>query len=284
MELAKVINELEINGIITVINAIDRNELDTLQRIYDSSWNEIKEQLAYLDWKRIKFNSTVQINTGFIGKNVYDGKLIASYPKNGNSQIINMGNERYDFTHGFENIKLKSEIVNNVIQKVLHCEYNSYIGALPILEYIRPLDAIRNRVKLQGVWHRDAYSLFDDETIDLEIKPFYYTVLIPLDDMNSSGRTTEFILGSHRVNLRENNITNMTELDKWCNNGVVRKYKLECKAGDVCIFHGYLIHRGLDFSNMNGSVRVCYAVYKKNWYNDEPEENYVLEESGSILK
>lgn len=124
-----------------------------------------------------------------------------------------MGNERYDFTYGFENIYLQSETVNIVIQKMLHCEYNSYIGALPILERNSHKDPIKTTINLQGVWHRDAYSLFDDETIDLGIKPFYYTVLIPLDDMNSNGRTTEFILSSHRVNLRENNITNMTKLD-----------------------------------------------------------------------
>lgn len=55
MNLANVIDALVSDGVITITNAITLHELDRLQRIYDSSWNEIKEQLACLDWKRINF-------------------------------------------------------------------------------------------------------------------------------------------------------------------------------------------------------------------------------------
>lgn len=278
------INELETNGLTTIPNAISVLELDRLRDIYDSNWNEIKEQLECLDWKLIRFNSRVQTKTGFVGKNIYDGKLVASYPRNGDSQIINMGNSRYDFTYGFTNIKLNSPIVNTIMENLLCCEFSSYIGALPILAQTRlkDTDIVNNKlIGSQGVWHRDAYSLFDDETIDLMLKPFYYTVLIPLDDIDLHNRTTEFILGSHHVNLNAKGIHNIKDLEKYYENGIAR-YKLKCKAGDVCIFHGYLIHRGLDTCIDN--VRICYAVFKKNWYNDEPEENYILEESGIIIK
>jgi hypothetical protein len=284
MDISKLITELDNKGVITIPNAIELSELNRLRAIYDFNWNEIKNQLDTLDWKRVKFKSNVQETTGFFSKAIYDNKLVASYHDRdgyGDSQIINMGNGRYDFMYGFEKLHLKSDIVDSLMQSLLHCEYDSYIGALPVLEQTTTNNKIIEGVGSKGIWHRDAYSLFDDESIDLVLKPFYYTVLIPLDSMDAHGRTTEFILGSHRINLRDNNIRSAHDLDKWYNNGVA-KYKLECQAGDVCIFHGYLIHRGLD-ARMEG-IRVCYAVYKKNWYNDEPEENYILEESGTIIK
>jgi hypothetical protein len=285
MDISKLITELENKGVITISNAIDLSELNRLRAIYDFNWNEIKNQLDTLHWKRVKFYPNVQVKTGFFSKAIYDNKLVASYHDRdgyGDSQIINMGNNRYDFMYGFEKLHLKSDIVDSLMQSLLHCEYDSYIGALPVLEQTTANNGSIDFVGSKGIWHRDAYSLFDDETIDLMLKPFYYTVLIPLDDMDAHGRTTEFILGSHRINLFANGICNNADLEKWCNNDDIARYKLDCKAGDVCIFHGYLIHRGLD-SRMEG-IRVCYAVYKKNWYNDEPEENYILEESGIIIK
>lgn len=293
MDISTSKNKLDSNGLILIPNAIDLQELARLHEMYDASWSEIKPKLAMLDWKRMRFNSGVQSQTGFFGKNIYDGKLVASYPSScGNdnsdycgcksSQIINMGNGRYDFVHGFSGLQLDSEPVNVIMKAMLCGEYESYMGALPMLE----ADNAGASESSNGIWHRDAYSLFDDESIDLVLKPFYYTVLIPLDDVHeSSGRTTEFILGSHKVNLILNHVRNTDDLNKWCETSYAR-YRLNCKAGDVCIFHGYLVHRGIDslIPASGKPARICYAVYKKNWYNDEPEDNYVLEKYETLMK
>ena len=44
------------------------------------------------------------------------------------------------------------------------------------------------------------------------------------------------------------------------------------KPGDICIFHGYLIHRSLPSACKNR--KMLYIVCKKSWYNDEPEIAY----------
>ena len=37
-----------------------------------------------------------------------------------------------------------------------------------------------------------------DDSLVMKLKPFYYTVLIPLDDITAENGNTEFITGSHR--------------------------------------------------------------------------------------
>jgi ectoine hydroxylase-related dioxygenase (phytanoyl-CoA dioxygenase family) len=275
----ELINKLQNDGMVVIQSAIYSNELDRLRTIYDTIWNEIQSHLDALEWKQIKFNNSVQMKTGFIGKVIYNDKRIADYD---GDQLIDMGNSRYDFTRGFENIKLASPIISNVMENLLKFEFDSYLGALPIRN-------TKNNSCCNGIWHRDAYSLFDNETIDMVLPPFYYTVLIALDKIDiDSGRSTEFILGTHKLNLAEHNIHNTEDFNKFykqCTDNEIPEYasyKLECEPGDICIFHGYLIHRGIGNCNnyvnqLTANTRICYAVYKKNWYNDEPEANYYLE-------
>lgn len=49
-----------------------------------------------------------------------------------------------------------------------------------------------------GHWHRDIYSLFDDEQIDISLPDWYFTLLIPLVPVNAVNGATEFILKSHK--------------------------------------------------------------------------------------
>jgi hypothetical protein len=66
-----------------------------------------------------------------------------------------------------------------------------------------------------GTWHRDAYSLFDDESLDLKLPTFYLTVLIPLVDVLPGDSTTEFIVGSHKLNLKANGLQTKEQLEVW---------------------------------------------------------------------
>jgi len=261
------ISQLERNGVVIVENAIAPNELEYLGNKYSSGWREILDNFSTLKWKDIKFNSDCQITTGFVGKDLYDGHRIAEYK---DTSILDMSRNRYDFILGLEDVKITSSKVNYIMKTMLKTEYNSYLGGLPMLTKTTQ-DSI-------GKWHRDAYSLFDKETLDMTLPSFYYTVLIPLFPMQASqGRNTEFILGSHRINLVQNGIANSDALNEWCKKQ--KTIKINCKPGDVCIFHGYTIHRGVEFNsvsrNIDSNTDLLYAVYKKNWYNDEPEDNFV---------
>jgi len=280
------IETLERDGVVILENALSSKELIYLHNRYSSGWREILDKFSTLKWTGIKFNPDCQINMGFIGKDLYDGHHMAEYKSTG---ILDMSNGRYDFTYGLEDVKIQSSDVNYIIKKMLKNEYNSYIGGLPILNNI-DFSNKTHKSHLQhqnrnGKWHRDAYSLFDNETFDMALPPFYYTVLIPLFTMQTTrGRNTEFIPGSHRVNLAaHHNITNAEALSIWCSGQ--KTIKLNCKPGDVCIFHGYTIHRGIETNNEDQETAqnhksdnsgLLYAVYKKNWYNDEPEDNYVV--------
>ena len=85
-----------------------------------------------------------------------------------------MSNSRYDFTYGLEDVKIQSSDVNYIIKKMLKNEYNSYLGGLPMVD--NPNQSHKSNLPLQnrnGKWHRDAYSLFDNETLDLTLPPFY---------------------------------------------------------------------------------------------------------------
>jgi len=276
---------LERDGVVILENALSLEELEYLKYQYSSGWQEILDNFSTLNWKQIKFNSDCQINMGFVGKDLYDGHHMAEYKSTG---ILDMSNSRYDFLYGLEDIKIQSNNVNYIMKKMLKNEYNSYLGGLPILNNVdNSIQSHKSNLPNQnrnGKWHRDAYSLFDNETLDITLPPFYYTILMPLFTMQATnGLNTEFIPGSHRVSLAEQNITNADDLSIWCS--VQKTIKLNCKPGDVCIFHGYTIHRGVESNNAEqGSPRknnnsdnsdLLYAVYKKNWYNDEPSDNYI---------
>ena len=62
-----------------------------------------------------------------------------------------------------------------------------------------------------GPWHRDTYNLngpsnpdgsYDDSLV-MKLSPFYYTCLIPLDDITEENGRTEFLVGSHHHTYEE---------------------------------------------------------------------------------
>ena len=103
--------------------------------------------------------------------------------------------------------------------------------------------------------------------------PFYYTILIPLQDTDANNGGTEFILASHKINLSNMNINSNKKLLYWIDNEKPDRYAPTLNVGDICIFSGYTIHRGL-YNQLSNNRNMLYIVFKKNWYNDEPTENY----------
>lgn len=128
----------------------------------------------------------------------------------------------------------------------------------------------------------------------MTLPPFYLTVLAPLEDIHEGDSTTEFVCGSHRVDLVASGLDSKEKLVAWCESqrsqGKVRSVAL--RAGSLCVFSGYVVHRGKAAATTTATTTtsppspspsessskkmrpMVYAVCKKNWYNDEPLENY----------
>jgi hypothetical protein len=276
----KIILELEQNGVIHLENVFKKDQIDIMQDIYNQSWNEIKLQCPTI-WLSRKYKLHCKKYDNFIGSDLYNNKQTAYYK---NTMIIDMQKNRYDFTYNLDTLKdmiYLPKIIENIMQKLLICEYDYYYGGLPIENVINNDKDIQNTNAedintgdLNGFWHRDAYSLFNKEHIDLELPPFYYTILIPLQYTDANNGGTEFILASHKINLSNMNINSNKKLLYWIETEKPKRYAPTLNVGDICIFNGYTIHRGL-YNQLSNNRNMLYIVFKKNWYNDEPTENYI---------
>ena len=121
--------------------------------------------------------------------------------------------------------------------------------------------------------------MWDDESIDLALPPYTYTSLVALDDISPEDGPTEFIRGSHTENLLALGIDSAEKLRQWAAapEQVARTLVATMNAGDVCLFDGFVLHR----SGQNRSAEprhLLYTVYKQHWWNDDDEEDMVLED------
>lgn len=281
------ISMLEEEGLVCVRNAISLDIIEEWKTKYTNAWNEIKKHWNTLDWKTMKykrehlehlnFNKKEEhiqnkvYDLDFIGIDLYEGKKIARFK---DTDIYDMGNGRYDFVFGLETINPFISIeISEIIKSHLKFAYSAYVGGLPV-EKQDDINETHN-----GKWHRDCYSLFNNEMLDLMLPPMYLTILIPLEDMDTTDDDniirTEFIKGSHKMNLSELDIRNKETLETWIQSRNELLVSPILKAGDVCIFNGFTIHRGAG-RNVNNDKDRCmlYVVCKKIWLNDEPEDNY----------
>jgi len=297
LELDEIISYLDNKGVIHLKNVFNKEQMEIINDIYTQSWNEIKNNFPR-DWITRKYKANCHKYDDFIGLDLYNNKKFTYYKQ---TEILDMGKNRYDFVYNLDTIKDKIDLpplITKIMDKLLECEYDIHWGGLPVESIPNITDAKANEVikvdvkvdlkeDSNGRWHRDAYSLFNNESIDLKLPSFYYTILIPLQYTDETCGGTEFILESHKMNLTNKNITNTEELLEWIKNNTPERYIPKLNIGDICIFHGYTIHRGLDITisssnesdtntNVAGITKrdMLYIVCKKNWYNDEPTENY----------
>ncbi len=215
----KIVFELEQNGVVHLENVFKKDQIDIMYDIYNQSWNEIKSQFP-TKWLTRKYKPTCAKYDNFIGSDLYNNKQTAYYK---DTMILDMQKNRYDFTYNLDTLKdmiYLPNIIENIMQKLLICEYDYYYGGLPI-ERITHEDTQDtnagdiNAGDINGFWHRDAYSLFNKEHIDLELPPFYYTILIPLQYTDANNGGTEFILASHKINISNMNINSNKKLLYW---------------------------------------------------------------------
>jgi hypothetical protein len=259
------INELLENGLIHITNHFSNHDINICLDLYNKGWFEIKSEWHNLIWYKRTYKPSSKNNFPFIGTDLYHDKKIAYYK---DTMIIDMNNGRYDFTYNLD-LNIFNQTLQTLFNSILECEYSHYYGGLPV-ENIKKQNENQN-----GLWHRDAYSLFNNDDIDINLPPFYYTILIPLEDFDYP--TTEFILKSHTLSLSRHNIINQETLcnfiDHQCEMNKNFTIKPILKKGDMCIFHGYVLHRGLSIHS-SSDRKMLYMVVKKNWYDDEPIINY----------
>lgn len=258
------IDTLTVNGVVKIENVYSTMDITNLKKLYHESWNSVKKNWPDTWYYRKYLPMNIKYDN-FMGTDLYNGRKIAYLD---DTMIIDMGNNRFDFTYKMDSLNQSPlpDIIRNLLDSLLGPDYHYYWGGLPVESGIGS-DNGQN-----GKWHRDAYSLFNNETLDLELPPFYYTILIPLDDYLGG---TEFISGSHKINLSQNNITDGDKLLEWADQmSITRKINPILHSGDVIIFNGYTIHRGLHVPG-NKLRDMMYIVAKKTWYNDEPSENYI---------
>ena len=116
-----------------------------------------------------------------------------------------------------------------------------------------------------GPWHRDVVNIdgesdklgnYNDYNMVHNFKPFYFTILIPLVNLNKNNGTPEFIKGSHKLTYNESLKSDHLRFDT--------------QLGDVIIFDGRIFHRGC--ANQSNIPRpVLYNVVKRNWYVETGE-------------
>lgn len=92
-----------------------------------------------------------------------------------------------------------------------------------------------------------------DDSLVMKLNPFYYTVLIPLDDITEENGRTEFIVGSHRLTYNE------AQGNEWV--------KIDVKSGSVVVFDGRIFHRASAHPS-NHPRQIIYLVFHRDWYVD----------------
>lgn len=141
-------------------------------------------------------------------------------------------------------------IIHNIIKNASRTiDFRSYWGVITSLGYSGPTDL-----------HRDVYPILNTSldynlsAFDINLPPYYFTVLIPLVEVTTQNGPTEFVKGSHRKPVVPENI--------------VETYPVLSSPGDVIVFDGRTLHKGLP--NQTGAERlVAYITFVANWYHDQ---------------
>ncbi|WGL59110.1 phytanoyl-CoA dioxygenase family protein [Pigmentibacter sp. JX0631] len=249
MNLELYSKKLDSDGVVVIPNVFSSN----LLKLFESAALE-----RFADVKNIVQNSNPQIReyiTAF-DKIYYNKKKY--YNDLNNEKIIELAKGRYDYSlNTSEGIFATEEFLNpepihSLMEMKLKTQYSQHAGVVP---------AIPNSDN--GPWHRDIYPFFDkgegsednyDDSIEVKLMPpFYYTLLIPLENINVQNGSTEFILSSHKKSFNE-----CVDLPK---------FQTEVQAGSVLLFDGRIFHRGRENKSIDPRM-VIYKVYHKNWYND----------------
>lgn len=168
---------------------------------------------------------------------------------------------RLDFRCGF-NADIFHQIEHPII-KIINAispqiTFRHYWGAITSLGGAGPTDL-----------HRDVYPILntcqdnDLDLLDINLPPYYFTVLMPLIKITHENGPTEFVQGSHREGF--------VDIDH------AETYAPLLKPGDAVIFDGRTLHRGMANKTQNERM-LAYITFVANWYHDQTFEinNYLF--------
>jgi ectoine hydroxylase-related dioxygenase (phytanoyl-CoA dioxygenase family) len=168
------------------------------------------------------------------------------------SDIVERHLGRLDYRCGF-NAPIFSEVakqIADIIQAVSpQIDFSYYWGVVTSLGKAGPTNM-----------HRDVYPILNSTTgvnlgsHDLSLPPYYFTVLIPLVDVNRENGPTEFIKASHT--------------QKVVNESSEKTFAPLVTPGDIIIFDGRTMHRGMA-NNTTQERLVAYVTFIANWYHDQ---------------
>jgi len=226
------------DGVI-VIDDVYSNE--TIDAVNEAQMVVFKYINQLIDQGKIEENKLVWLaendNLNYLSKSTYTYEDLKN---------INLGNGRYDYLWGLnKGIFDLAEFyfptpVKEWVTRGLEIGFYKQTGTLPVLPGSK-----------EGDWHRDIVPLFSDNNLNLSLPPCYYTVLIPLMDLSEENGTTQFIIGSHKVDFEKTS--------------QLSKVQFAAKKGSVILLDGRIFHRGMP--NLSNEVRqMLYIIYAKNWY------------------
>ena len=159
--------------------------------------------------------------------------------------ILQAGVGRYDLYKGFEHDTVfEHPAILELVKSIMVDDYVHYSGYL-----------LSEPMSSDQYFHRDTNTLSNRGTngsVLIGVDDFYFTVLVPLDDVTEENGPTEFMVGSHRS----------TAPFDGCLIERVKPMK-----GDALIFNGKINHRGTgNRSKVNKAV--SYTVIHKLWYHE----------------
>jgi ectoine hydroxylase-related dioxygenase (phytanoyl-CoA dioxygenase family) len=127
--------------------------------------------------------------------------------------------------------------------------FRHYWGAIPTLGGSGPTPM-----------HRDVYPILNStqgvnlNSLDLNLPPYYFTVLIPLVEITPLNGPTQFVKGSKFVPVVDETQAEI--------------YAPLLNAGDFVVFDGRTLHKGS--ANQTKDERlIAYVTFIANWYHDQ---------------
>jgi len=232
---------------------LKKNGVTVLKNVYSKHQINVFKQFSIAT----ETNINTKINSGKLLEHNYDyyslyDKEYKKYKKCyyvDDNLVLELEDGKYDIE--IKNVLHTHPKIHSLISQFFTKCYKSNWGILT-----------SNSKSPNGSWHRDVLNIcgesdkdgnYDDSIMVHNFEPFYFTVLIPLVELNKNNGTTEFIDGSHVLTYNESKNKKHIQFDT--------------NIGDVIIFDGRIFHRGCA-NNSNKSRPILYTIYYRNWYNE----------------
>ena len=280
------LRRLELDGVTIIEDVYSPAQISELRGSLTTACREVYAALPTLQWSTMRYQREwLRLPSFCVGKQLYEGKQSAGYR---GTEIINLGrrggSQRYDFYGGVMKSGVlesawKAPALTALAEAVLNGGWQAVgPGALPTTATAADIGAETDQ---GGMWHRDAYPLFEDEECDLKLPQYELTCLIPMSTILPGEGSTEFVLGSHRVNLGALGLTTTESVADWAQ--TQPRLEATMKVGSVCVFGGHTLHRGAPVTVLSADAdgthsrtrELLYIGFKKNWYQSEPDVNFL---------